>query len=367
MSVTIPGTSGKPTKERSFLVYMPPELCPQFTNGTLQAPLLMAIHCFGCTAGHEFQKFKNVAETFGMILVVPIGTQSSWNANGVCCGAAKAQAIDDVGFLDTLVHEVTLRWRLPHTHVYATGNSNGGFMVSALALRKPTRPQWLKAIAPLSGNMFEGYQNVTTPLAVFMHHSIADERVMYKGCCGDCCCDIRAPICVSIDQIFAYWRTINHCKEPSSASSLQVNLATPDLKCISGVGCATNTTLCQWTGDQHTSWAKSFPLAGEIGTFFARHACTVLGHGKWKYAENQCTCAEGYEGAYCWDYSSKKQKNRNTLVLEPMPPSPPTTPSPTLYSNVVTLGVPAAFLLVGVWAVLGGFRSSRRNEQPATS
>ena len=113
--------------DREYLIRLP---CTQGQRKPASvSPLLIALHCFGCSAGFEVSKFKVAADLFGFAICAPIGIDNSFNAPS-CCGN---QQVNDTGFIDALVDHVR------HTHpvspdlLFGTGFSNGGFLASHLA------------------------------------------------------------------------------------------------------------------------------------------------------------------------------------------------------------------------------------------
>jgi polyhydroxybutyrate depolymerase len=56
----------------------------------------------------------------------------TWNGHG-CCGKAQRENIDDVGFITTMVGQISAGLPIDKSRVYATGISNGGIMSYALA------------------------------------------------------------------------------------------------------------------------------------------------------------------------------------------------------------------------------------------
>ena len=66
-------------KNREFLIKVPSRLCSQDANQKpLFFPVIFALHCFGCTAELEMQRFERATEYF--IVVAPQGIDMSWNA-----------------------------------------------------------------------------------------------------------------------------------------------------------------------------------------------------------------------------------------------------------------------------------------------
>eukprot|EP01083_Nonionella_stella_P004713 13689_1 len=91
-------------RSRGFLVYIPSIFCDddnliqvsKFTlpsgaaSNPVTVPILIALHCIGCTPSNELTKWQSDADTFGLLLIIPRGgtdqeTLLSWNSDQ-CCG-----------------------------------------------------------------------------------------------------------------------------------------------------------------------------------------------------------------------------------------------------------------------------------------
>jgi hypothetical protein len=91
--------------------------------GTL--PLVFGIHCYGCNVA-SISIFVEHANSHNMVLVLPEGLHSSFNARH-CCGYALDNDIDDVGFLELIQLMLSDEYSfLQSALTYAVGWSNGG-------------------------------------------------------------------------------------------------------------------------------------------------------------------------------------------------------------------------------------------------
>jgi polyhydroxybutyrate depolymerase len=119
-----------------------------------------------------------------VLLVVVDGTQNPdgarfWNAGGACCDLYD-QSVDDVGYLDAVLDDLALHYRVDPKRVYVVGHSNGGFMAYRYACERAER---VAAIVSLAG---AGPADVTLcqprePVAVLQIHGDGDEIVPYAG------------------------------------------------------------------------------------------------------------------------------------------------------------------------------------------
>jgi len=327
-------------------------------------PLVFGIHCYGCTA-INLSIFIDRANSHNMILVLPEGIQSSFNAVE-CCGYAKTQNIDDVGFFTHIQRTLSLEYPsiIQSQHSYAVGWSNGGFMVMAAS-------SLFRAIAPIAGYIsvadmllpdYYRTNNNSIKLSststsegkptnnssnsngkgLFLHHGTNDPVVRPTGCCHDptlprCCCDIAAEACVSVMDVAQNWASmINGCRVdedfPSSVLTSITNNKVKDttnmivdddddgrvgIDCYTamGVECLSNTTICMHNNTaghfNRPSFNDAFPMANEVMDFFARDACEVY-HGRWNGAiatpqtggRGGCVCPANRRGVFCLDDAS---------------------------------------------------------------
>lgn len=312
--------------DREFRVYIPFELCSaQSAKQTeLLVPMVLSIHCYGCDWNHEYEKYHQLADALGFILLVPRGVANSWNSRD-CCGTALKDNLDDVGFISKVVEMVLEQpegqWVTPSPDsIYVTGFSNGGFMSSLLALLHANTPpdspkaiEWVRGAAPTAGEMQDielyAVNTQTTPTPIFMHHSIEDTFVRIDGCCSSqkCCCQIRdsEEQCTSVANNFEDWQRINGCSGKTTSMSLDSlfqdspgESASPSYPtCLVAQGCKEPTIYCQWTGP-HSQWATSFDGAGSVAEFFMKDVCE-RNKGQWHHDQLHCQCSFDSPNRYC--------------------------------------------------------------------
>lgn len=110
----------------------------------------------------------------------PDGSFATWNA-GRCCGAARDNNIDDVGFIRQVVANLTRQMNIDRARVYATGMSNGGLMSYRLACEAS---DVFTAIAPVAGtdNTIQCTPKRAVPVVHF--HAKNDDHVAFTGGAG---------------------------------------------------------------------------------------------------------------------------------------------------------------------------------------
>jgi hypothetical protein len=328
-------------------------------------PIWMAVHCLGCTPS-TFYYLTDLAEAYGMILVIPEGLGRSFNA-GRCCGYALHRNVNDVGFLENIM--TTLEGRYPETvrrtFSYGMGWSNGGYLVTKAA-------SLFRAVAPISGYQMDlpYYSAAATDqheprhpqplptaaaIGLFLHHSVDDEFVRSTGCCRDpdmptCCCRLsdHDDECISARAHARAWaRTINRCDvdgddadgdgldggnnddDGAVVTLLRKEEGRYDCWTFASDMCLANTTYCIHQRGGHfnrPSFQESFPMAGDVADFFARDACG-WGGGIWRTERKSCQCsasAPGEEGTasrpssllYCLDDDSTIFSTRTSPSLD---------------------------------------------------
>jgi polyhydroxybutyrate depolymerase len=163
-------------------VHLPP-------GGGAGLPLLLAFHGGG---GHADQ-FKasagldRVADAAGFVVAYPNGTGPllrrllTWNAGDGCCGYARNNNVDDVGFAAAVVEDLARRARIDRSRVYATGHSNGAILSHRIAAE---RADLVAAVAPVAGALDLARFAPNAAVAVMQIHSVDDSRALYDGGLG---------------------------------------------------------------------------------------------------------------------------------------------------------------------------------------
>ncbi|WP_236694287.1 alpha/beta hydrolase family esterase, partial [Mycolicibacterium obuense] len=111
--------------QRTYSVHVPP--------GAVTG-LVINLHGAGQT-GRDQETFTNydaVADRYGFVVAYPDGVDMSW-ADGRGGSVPERQGVDDVGFLSTLITQLTNEYGVSPGRVFVTGMSAGGFMAQRLA------------------------------------------------------------------------------------------------------------------------------------------------------------------------------------------------------------------------------------------
>lgn len=199
---------------RLYRVHVPAQL-----NPAVPAPLLIALHGGGGNMDYQADDahYGLVAksEREGFVVVFPNGFSrfrngkfATWNA-GTCCGNARDEDVDDVGFIRQVVANVTRQMNIDRQRIYATGMSNGGLMSYRLACEMS---DVFKAIAPVAGTDNTHSCKPSHPVSVLHIHAKNDSHVLFTGGAGP---DSRRKSVVteftSVTDTVAKWLQLNGC------------------------------------------------------------------------------------------------------------------------------------------------------------
>ncbi|MBV8290767.1 MAG: polyhydroxybutyrate depolymerase [Mycobacterium sp.] len=184
--------------DRSYRIHKPVGLAAP-------APLVVMLHgAFG--DGEQAENsygWDQLADSTKFVVAYPDDIGHTWNAHG-CCGKAEQENIDDVGFITTMVGEISAALPIDQSRIYATGISNGGIMSYALACNSGI----FAAIGPDSATQLDPCP-APHPTSVIHIHGTADRLVPYNG--GQGASTVNGP---SIPDVNAFWRKVDQCSPP---------------------------------------------------------------------------------------------------------------------------------------------------------
>lgn len=199
---------------RKYIVHVPPAY-----RRDGRTPVVLALHGGGGSmryqANDERYGLISKSDEAGFIAVFPNGYArnrrgllATWNA-GACCGAARDDSVDDVGFLKAVVADVARRAAIDRGRIYAIGMSNGALMAYRLACEAP---EMIKAVMAVAGT-----DNTTTcpagrPVSILHIHALDDDHVLYEGGAGPAARDPSTVTdFVSVAATIEKWRARNAC------------------------------------------------------------------------------------------------------------------------------------------------------------
>lgn len=199
---------------RQYAVHVPAGYTP-----ATSMPLLVALH--GGGGSMEFQADDHryglitKSEQEGFIAVFPNGYSklrsgklATWNA-GKCCGGARDNNVDDVGFIRQVVANVTQQVNIDRKRIYATGMSNGAMMAYRLAC---DMPDVFSAVAAVAGTDNTVSCNPRTPVSILHIHAKNDTHVLFDGGAGPGVPNERAVTdFTSVSDTVSKWARIDGC------------------------------------------------------------------------------------------------------------------------------------------------------------
>jgi polyhydroxybutyrate depolymerase len=216
---------------RHYLVHVP----PQAARGA-PLPVIVNYHGGGGDAPHhrEWVHMEPLADREGIVLVFPDGTGRRADQRrlltfdaGQCCGPAKDNHVDDVGFTLAALADLAARTSIDRTRIYATGMSNGSMMAYRLASEAPGR---IAAIAPVAGANDLGNAPLAAPVPVIHIHSVDDPRALYAGGLGPPFpfTDVRVEH-RPVETVVRAWAAADGCaSEPTVAETRHGQPGAPD-------------------------------------------------------------------------------------------------------------------------------------------
>lgn len=148
------------------------------------------------------------------ILVYPAGVGLSWNA-GSCCGVAHARGVDDVAFLDTLIHHVlATEPGASAREVYLMGFSNGGRMVYRMACQSPNLVAGFAAVEAVP--VYTCSRLDPAPIVVIAQ---SGDPLLAIGPAGPPK-TVQGEVEPTVDATVARWRALEGCSADGSFASL---------------------------------------------------------------------------------------------------------------------------------------------------
>ena len=162
---------------REYVLYI-----PNSYDGTSAVPVLFNFHGFGDNASDYMNNadMRAVAESDTFILVYPQGSCSDGSSHWNPCptGGDNKSTADDVGFVESMISEISSQYNVDMERIYAAGYSNGGMMAYGLANYKS---DLIAAVASVSGAMLDCIGSTSHPMPVVHLHGTSDGVLPYNG------------------------------------------------------------------------------------------------------------------------------------------------------------------------------------------
>jgi polyhydroxybutyrate depolymerase len=186
--------------DRTYRVHKPPGL-------PASAPLVVMLHG-GFGSGEQAERaygWDQLADTEKFAVAYPDGIARAWNVHG-CCGQPSTEGIDDVGYITSMVDEISRSIGTDRSRIYATGISNGGMMSYTLACNSDV----FAAIGPDSATQLDPCGS-PHPTSVMHIHGSADRLIRYSGGPGAGVAHVNGP---PVPEINVFWRNVDQCPAP---------------------------------------------------------------------------------------------------------------------------------------------------------
>tara|TARA_B100001248_G_scaffold256541_1_gene237720 strand:- start:1435 stop:2250 length:816 start_codon:yes stop_codon:yes gene_type:complete len=200
--------------EREFFLYIPDNLL----GSTDTSPLVMNFHGGDGYAQYEMEYtgFRELSETENFIAVYPQGTVAEGKGStgwftGIGCSTT--DDVCDVAFISELIDALVAEYYVDPNRVYASGFSNGGFMIYSLACYLSDK---VAAFGPVAGLMYtEEYDNCTPqrPLPIVHIHGEIDTSIPING----------SAYSVGFNSVLNYWSNYNQCSDTVIVDGLDNN------------------------------------------------------------------------------------------------------------------------------------------------
>lgn len=197
---------------------------PTSWNSHIPAPLVLNLHGTGSTAVLEesFSGMDSASNQYRFIVIypqafIPSGNGFVWNVPNVSLygdGPIPVGAVNDVGFLKSLVTYVEARYCIDKSRVYASGYSRGGRMSSQLACDGSTI---FAAVAVIAGLRLPDPCPAIRPVPIIAFHGSADTVNPYNG-------SSASYWTYSVPTAAAKWATQDSCSTSSTSSNAGYSL-----------------------------------------------------------------------------------------------------------------------------------------------
>jgi polyhydroxybutyrate depolymerase len=170
---------------RWYLLTTPAPATPSPTKATKATkapaprPLVVDIHGLaeGAVIHAQTSQFGVLGQKDGFVVVFPNGTGSpvQWNTS------TRANPNPDLDFLTAMLNQVEASQCIDTSRVYASGFSDGAFMVSTVACTMSGR---FAAIAAVSGLQLQSPCHTTRRVPILTFHGTADPILFFNGGIG---------------------------------------------------------------------------------------------------------------------------------------------------------------------------------------
>jgi len=155
-------------RPRTFVTHLPNNRQP-----TQPVPLVLVFHGYG-SQGKDLAKLSGldqVADRENFIVVYPDGLERRWNVGGD----------EDIAFTNSIIQQFQKRYKIDSHRIYATGISNGGFLVQRLACESSNQIAAFASIVATLPNGLQSECRSNRPISMLMINGTADRKVPWNG------------------------------------------------------------------------------------------------------------------------------------------------------------------------------------------
>jgi polyhydroxybutyrate depolymerase len=191
--------------ERRYLVHE-----PAGWDHKQALPVLLFFHGGGGTAGgnDKLAHIVGFCDRNHILLVCPEGLKRHWNDGRKI---KRVDNFDDVGFIDRMIVQITSRWHVDKSRIYATGISNGGFFSQYLAIMLP---QKIAAVASVAATLSQDVYSSAKPthaVPIMFILGTEDPLVPFQG--GEIKIGPihRGKVVSAVDAV-SFWVRVNGCQ-----------------------------------------------------------------------------------------------------------------------------------------------------------
>ncbi len=200
-------------RQRSYYLYTPKSYNPK-----RPMPLVLAFHGSGYQ-GKDLASssgFNQLAESQGFIIAYPNGIDRRWDV-----ASNPLWGVNDVSFVSTLINHIKQIRSIDQRRIYATGVSNGGFLVQRLACEPNSKiAAFGSVVATLPGEVKQ-FCNSKRPISMLMINGTNDDKVPWAGT------KIFGYSILSVPDSIKFWRQHNGCagKEVKQSLNKRVDIS----------------------------------------------------------------------------------------------------------------------------------------------
>ncbi|MDX2230873.1 MAG: alpha/beta fold hydrolase [Leptolyngbyaceae cyanobacterium bins.349] len=200
--------------KRAYDLYVPSSY-----NGDRPVPLVLALHGVGGDGSTMEQQtgFNQLAERDGFIVVYPDAVNRHWHSRR----NSQPDPHNDIGFIATLIDDLSQRYSIDRRRIYATGFSNGGIMTHRLACELSDKVSAIAVVSAAIPEFVSRNCQSNQPISVLLIHGTKDDAIAYATPGGG----LR-----SVPDTLKHWSDHNRCTspivQPSSAKTANVKVQT---------------------------------------------------------------------------------------------------------------------------------------------